>query len=63
MRSSGAWVDPEHDRFLWVLRYEGPGQFDAADARYHEAPERLAVIPEPSDLIDHAQIFRVVSVL
>ncbi len=60
---SGAWIDPEHERFIWVLSYDGPGLFDAADARYHEAPERLALTPEPSALIVQAQKIRVVSVL
>jgi NIPSNAP len=52
----GAWVDRPHDRFVWVVGYEGADGFEAADARYHAMPERLSVEPEPSDFIAQASL-------
>ena len=33
------------DRFIWVLGYDGPDGFDAADDRYHSLAERRALDP------------------
>jgi hypothetical protein len=58
----GAWLDRPQDRFIWVLGYDGPDGFDAADERYHSLAERTALNPEPSSLLQAAQITRVVPV-
>jgi NIPSNAP len=50
----GAWVDAPYDRFVWLLGYAGEDGFAAADARYYESPRRMAVHPEPTELIEEA---------
>lgn len=62
-RVCGAWVDSDHGRFIWVLSYDGIDGFDAADDRYHESRGRVALDPEPSDLIKLARKVRVASAL
>ncbi len=47
----GAWVDAEHDRFVWIISHPGPGTFAEASTRYYESPEREALDPDPSTLI------------
>jgi hypothetical protein len=56
----GAWLDRPQERFVWVLGYDGPDGFDAADDRYHSLTERRALDPEPSSFIRAAQLTRVV---
>ena len=58
-RSVGAWVVEASDEFVWILGYEGPEGFAAADARYYASAERAAVRPDPAQLIaasDHRMI-------
>jgi hypothetical protein len=52
----GAWVDRPHDRFVWVVGYSGADGFEAAEQRYHDRPERLALNPNPSDFIEVATL-------
>ncbi len=47
-RILGAWIIPELDRFLWIIRWEGKGSFEEADAAYYHSPERKAVQPSPA---------------
>jgi hypothetical protein len=58
----GAWLDPATDRFVWLLGYDGPDGWDAADARYHALPERRGLDPEPSSFIAEGVITRMVPV-
>jgi hypothetical protein len=51
----GAWVDREHDRFIWLLGYSGADGFAAANDRYYESEQRSSLRPEPSELIDEAR--------
>ena len=51
----GAWVDPEHHRFVWLLGYSGADGFDAADDRYYASQQRIALRPDPSELIEEAE--------
>jgi hypothetical protein len=46
-----AWRQIDGDRFIWLLRYEGPGTFADADARYYASPERAALDPDPAQWI------------
>jgi hypothetical protein len=55
----GAWVDRPHDRFVWVLGYDGPDGFDVAEERYHSLADRGTLDPEPSSFVQTAQINRV----
>lgn len=35
-----AWYDAEANEFIWVVRWDGEGSFEAADAAYYASPER-----------------------
>jgi hypothetical protein len=48
----GAWASEDGRRFVWVLGYEGPGGFAAADARYYASPERTEIEPDPARLLE-----------
>ena len=61
-RLLGAWLDRDAGRFVWVLGYDGPDGWDAADERYHSLSERLTLDPEPSSFVAEATISRVVGV-
>ncbi len=52
----GAWVDRPHDRVVWVVSHSGADGFEAAEERYHDRPERLALNPDPSDFIESATL-------
>jgi hypothetical protein len=60
-RLVGAWIDSERDRVVWILAYDGPDGFDAADERYHAIPARAALDPEPTVFIKQARRTRVVA--
>ena len=47
----GAWTADQGDRFIWILRYEGPSSWEEADAAYYASPERGAMNPNPARLI------------
>lgn len=46
-----AWTVPGESRFVWLLGYDGPGTFAAADEAYYGAPERAALDPDPAQWI------------
>lgn len=52
----GAWVDRDHDRFVWILGYSGVDGFERAQLRYHALPERIALRPNPSDFVETATL-------
>jgi hypothetical protein len=52
----GAWVDRQHDRFVWVVGYSGADGFEAAEQRYHDLPQRTSLNPNPSDIIAAATL-------
>ena len=47
----GAWRIPSEDRFVWVVSYEGPLTWDAANRSYSESPERKAMEPDPASFL------------
>jgi hypothetical protein len=51
----GAWVIEGEDTFVWLLRYDGPDTFDAADARYYESAERSSLDPDPAAWFESAE--------
>jgi len=58
-RFIGAWVAEGTDELVWILGYDGPEGFAAADARYYASPERAAVQPDPARLLvsaDHRML-------
>lgn len=46
-----AWSIESESRFVWLLRYEGPGSFEAADKAYYASPSRIALNPDPAQWI------------
>jgi NIPSNAP len=59
----GAWVDSEHDRFVWLLGYSGTDGFEAADDRYYGSQQRVALRPDPAELIESAESSMVTAVI
>jgi hypothetical protein len=59
----GAWVDREHDRFIWLIGYAGADGFGAANDRYYASEQRSSLRPEPSELIEEASTVMVDPVL
>jgi hypothetical protein len=47
----GAWIIEAEDRFIWVLAWDGPGEFQDGDRAYYTSPERQMVEPDPARLI------------
>ena len=46
-----AWSVDAESRFLWILRYDGPGSFEDADDAYYASPARVALDPDPAQWI------------
>jgi len=51
-----AWKVLEDSRFVWVVRYDGPGTYEEADRAYYASPERRAVDPDPSQWIAEQRV-------
>ncbi len=51
----GAWCDPDENRFVWVVSYDGPEGFEAASDAYYASPEREAMDPSPAVFIAQAE--------
>ncbi|MFD8716558.1 MULTISPECIES: NIPSNAP family protein [Streptomyces] len=45
----GAWSDPEHSQFIWLISYDGPETFAERNALYWSSPEREAMGLDPDD--------------
>ncbi len=58
-RVLAAWASEDDDRFIWVLGYDGPDGFAAADARYYGSDERAALDPDPARLLTAIEHFMV----
>ena len=43
-----AWVVEGEDTFVWIVRYDGSGRFEEADAAYYASPERKLLQPNPA---------------
>ncbi len=59
----GAWVMPETNQFLWMLRYDGPEGWEAKNAAYYDSPERKALNPDPARLIAKQETWFVTQVV
>jgi len=46
-----AWTEVDGDRFVWLVRWRGPGSLADADAGYYASPERMALEPDPAQWI------------
>jgi len=47
-RVLGPWADRATNTFVWMLEYDRPDGFAAADARYYASPERQSLDPDPA---------------
>ena len=47
-RVAGAWVIRERNQFVWILSYDGPQAWEAADAAYYGSPPRSSTSTAPS---------------
>lgn len=48
-----AWTVPGADEFVWVVSH--PGDFEEAERRYYDSPERAALDPDPGSFIESAE--------
>ncbi len=60
---AGAWEVEEADEFVWVMGYDGPDGFAAADARYYASAERKGLAPDPAQFIERPETRMMRSVL
>jgi hypothetical protein len=49
---AGAWRVDGADEFVWIIGYDGPDGFAAADKRYYESDERKRMEPDPAQYIE-----------
>ena len=49
---AGAWRVEGADEFVWIIGYDGPEGFAAADRRYYESEERKRMSPDPAQYVD-----------
>ncbi|MCY1654780.1 NIPSNAP family protein [Streptomyces sp. NPDC049952] len=47
----GAWVDREHNQFVWLITYEGPETFAERNAMYSDSPARKSMDLDPDDYL------------
>ena len=59
----GAWVIPERNQFMWVLRYDGPEPWDVKDRAYYASAERTTMDPDPVQYIERVEKYFITSVL
>lgn len=61
-RIDGAWVVPDTNIFVWILRHEGPEGFEARDVDYYNSDERKSMRPDPASLIVKAETYMMTAV-
>jgi len=49
---AGAWRVEGADEFVWIIGYDGPEGFAAADDNYYESSERKRMSPDPAEFIE-----------
>ena len=47
----GAWKVPSEEHFVWIVSYDRPDGWEAANTAYYESPERKAMDPDPASFI------------
>ena len=50
-----AWTSEDPERFIWILRYDGPKSWDDADAEYYNSKDRKALEPDPARHIEKSE--------
>jgi hypothetical protein len=51
----GSWTIEGGDRFVWILGYDGPEGWEAAEQRYYASPERAALDPDPARHLEKSE--------
>ena len=51
------------DEFVWIIGYDGPEGFAAADRRYYESDERKRMSPDPAQYVETSENLMMRSVL
>ncbi len=46
-----AWEVPQKNQFIWLMQFDGPGDWATQDKAFHDSPERKAMTPDPAELI------------
>jgi hypothetical protein len=54
----GAWFIDGSGELVWILGYDGPDGFEAADARYYASAERAALDPDPAQWFETSESVR-----
>ncbi|HVD31555.1 MAG TPA: NIPSNAP family protein [Methylomirabilota bacterium] len=49
---AGAWRVEGSDEFVWIIGYDGPEGFAAADEKYYASDERKRISPDPAQFIE-----------
>jgi hypothetical protein len=49
---AGAWRVDGADEFVWIIGYDGPEGFAAADEAYYASDERKRMTPDPAQFIE-----------
>ena len=62
-RVDGAWVLHEEDKFVWILSYEGPEDWETKNAKYYASADRTGLDPDPAQHIAKAEQWIVTPVL
>ena len=60
---AGAWRVEGADEFVWIIGYEGPEGFAAADETYYASSERKLISPDPAQYIEATLSVPIASVL
>jgi hypothetical protein len=59
----GGWVIEGENKFVWILSYDGPEDWEAKNGVYYNSPERKLLDPDPAQYIANIQAHFITSVL
>jgi hypothetical protein len=59
----GAWVIPERNQFLWIIRYDGSEDWEMKERIYYASTERTILDPDPVQYIARVEQYFIKSVL
>ena len=49
---AGEWLVEGSDEYVWIIGYDGPEGFAAADEKYYASDERKRISPDPAQFIE-----------
>ena len=59
----GAWAVPQRNQFIWIMRYDGPEDWEMKDRAYYASTERAILDPDPAQHIESVEQFFITPVL